>query len=117
LIKALRPKGVMERELGRLYGEGFQIRGGSWDESNRFSGETFPGAGKLRKALDGAPKNHWAGFQLYYAMNESDVRSATGLDLVESMLAVFKEVTAVMNMCMQVELKSQGPRMDTDSHG
>ena len=37
-------------------------------------------------------------------MTEEEVRSATGLDLVESMLAVFREVTPLMNLTMQIEL-------------
>jgi hypothetical protein len=36
------------------------------------------------------------------------VRSATGIDLVESMLAVFSEVTPAMNLCMQVQLQPAG---------
>jgi hypothetical protein len=105
LIRALRPKSELEREIRRLFGEGFEIRGGSWDaEFQRVSGSEFSGVAKLRKALDAAPKNQWAGFQLFYPMSEADVRSATGLDLVESMLAVFKEVTPMMNLCMQIKL-------------
>ncbi len=46
---------------------------------------------KLRRVLDSAPKNHWAGFQIYYPWNEMDVASATGVDLVESVLAVSKK--------------------------
>jgi len=108
LVRALRPKSAMEREISRLFGEGFQIRGGSWDaEFQRVSEGEFAGVAKLRKALEAAPKSHWAGFQLFYPMTESDVRSATGLDLVESMLAVFKEVTPVMNLCMQIELAAR----------
>ena len=104
LLGALRRGSKMERELARLTSEGFQIRGGSW-EAEFQSSAGFGGAGKLRAALEAAPKNHWAGFQLFYPMTESDVRSATGPDLVESMLAVFKEVTPVMNLCMQTELR------------
>jgi hypothetical protein len=37
-------------------------------------------------------------------MTESEVRASTGLDLVEAMLAVFREVTPAMNLCMQVQL-------------
>jgi hypothetical protein len=106
MIRALRPKGPMERELARLLREGFQIRGGSWeDDTGRISESGFAGVTKLRKALEAAPKNQWAGFQLFYPMTASDVRSATGLDLVESMLAVFKEVTPVMNLTMQTQLR------------
>jgi hypothetical protein len=102
LVRALRPNSPMEREIARLLREGFQIRGGSWEaEESAFAGVT-----KLRKTLQAAPKNEWAGFQLFYPMREPDVQSATGLDLVESMLAVFKEVTPVMNLCMQTELRA-----------
>ena len=37
-------------------------------------------------------------------MRESEVRGATGVDLIESMLAVFREVTPAMNLCMQIQL-------------
>jgi hypothetical protein len=59
----------------------------------------------LRRALEAAPGKEWAGFQLFYPMREAEVRGSTGLDLVESMLAVFKEVTPVMNLCMQTKLR------------
>ena len=42
--------------------------------------------------------------QLYYPMTEEEVHSSNGLDLVESMLAVFREVTPAMNLTMQIEL-------------
>ncbi len=88
--------------------EGFMLHAGSWeDKPAGFSKTNFPGMLKLRRLLQAAPKNHWAGFQIYYPMQENDVRSATGVDLVESMLAVFKEVTPAMNLCMQVQLLSR----------
>lgn len=37
-------------------------------------------------------------------MEEKDVRASRGLDLVESMLAVFEDLTPVMNLCMQTPL-------------
>jgi hypothetical protein len=37
-------------------------------------------------------------------MTEADVRIASGADLVDSMLAVFEEVTPILNLCMQIEL-------------
>jgi hypothetical protein len=42
-------------------------------------------------------------------MRESEVRSASGVDLVESMLAVFREVTPTMNLCMQIRLEERSP--------
>jgi hypothetical protein len=106
LVKSLRPGSPMERELRRLVlREGFEIFAGSWEgEPASFCKSNFPSMAKLRKVLDAAPGNHWAGFQLYYPMSEEEVRAATGLDLVESMLAVFREVTPAMNLTMQVQL-------------
>jgi hypothetical protein len=106
LLKALKPHGPMERELKRLVArEGFMLQAGSWEaEPGQFAKASFPSMGKLRRVLATAPKSHWAGFQLYYPMSESEVRSATGVDLVESILAVFREVTPAMNLSMQIQL-------------
>jgi hypothetical protein len=107
LLAALKPRSPMERELKRLIcREGFMLHAGSWEiEPAVFSKADLPPMRKLRKVLAGAPGSHWAGFQLYYPMPEDEVRSATGLDLVESMLAVFREVTPAMNLCMQIQLR------------
>jgi hypothetical protein len=78
----------------------------------QFSKENLPGVTKLRRLLNAAPKNHWAGFQLFYPMTEEDVRSATGVDLVESMLAVFREVTPLMNLTMQIDLVEAGETVE-----
>ncbi len=106
LVKSLRPGSAMERELRRLVlREGFKIWAGSWEtEPADFSKSNFPSMGALRRVLETAAPRHWAGFQLYYPMSEEEVRATTGLDLVESMLAVFKEVTAAMNLTMQIQL-------------
>jgi hypothetical protein len=105
LLKALRPHGALEKEIGRLLGEGFQVHAGSWQpEKAPFSYANYPGAAKLKRLLQAAPAGEWAGFQLYYPMTEDEVRSATGADLVDSMLAVFDEVTPALNLCMDIEL-------------
>jgi hypothetical protein len=106
LIAALKPKSVVAAEIERLVRrEGFLLHAGSWGgESVTLSGDDYPGPLRLRKILEAAPGDHWAGFQLYYSMGESDVKQATGLDLVESMLAVYGEVVPVMNASMQIEL-------------
>jgi hypothetical protein len=108
LIGALRPRSPMERELERLVlHEGFLLQAGTWDEPTRFSLDNFPAMTMLRRSLEAAPKNHWAGFQIFYPMREDEVRGASGADLVDSMLAVFSEVTPAMNLCMQVQLRGR----------
>lgn len=106
LLTSLRPRSPMERELRRLVlRDGFVLHAGSWEvEPAHFSRADFPSMTKLRRLLESAPGNHWAGFQIYYPMREEEVRGSTGVDLVEAMLAVFGEVTLAMNLCMQVRL-------------
>ena len=95
----------LERELKRLVvREGFRIFAGGWDAASKtFSKANFQTAA-LRRALARAEPNHWAGFQLYYPMTEEEVRGSTGVDLLESMLAVFEEVRPLMNLCQQVRI-------------
>ena len=107
LLQGLKSKSALEKELRRLVvREGFGLFAGSWEVGpTSFSKANFPSMPKLRKVLAAAPRNHWAGFQVYYPMFEDEVRNATGADLVDSMLAVFREVTPAMNLCMQVQLQ------------
>jgi hypothetical protein len=105
-MAALKPNSPMEKELKRLVlREGFHVYGGTWDDRSELMKPSLPNMQALRRILADAPKSHWAGFQLYYAMTEDEVRDSTGLDLVEAMLAIFSEVTTVMNLCMHTELK------------
>ncbi len=106
LVKALKPGSPMEKQLKRLVlREGFRLFPGAWSEdSSEFSKADFPDMRRLRDVLDGAPKKDWAGFQLFYPMTADEVRGATGVDLVESMLAVFEEVTPVMNLCLEIQI-------------
>jgi hypothetical protein len=100
----------MEKEIRRLVRrEGFLIHAGCWDGSAKdLSRANLPDVTAVRRILSGAAGGGWAGFQLYFAMNEPEVRGSTGLDLVESMLAIFDEVTPAMNLCMQIELLAVG---------
>lgn len=102
LMRALRPGSFLAKELGRLAGEGFHI----YPPILTAKGEPVsrPSVTRLKRLLLAAPAGEWAGFQLYYPMTEGEVQIASGADLVDSMLAVFDEVTAVLNLCMQIEL-------------
>lgn len=106
LLKSLKPSGSMAHEMKRLVQrEGFRVEAGNWENSLTIGKGKFPSMSSLKKALETAPPDEWAGFQVYYPMPEKDVRSSTGVDLIESMLAIFDEVTPTMNLCMQIELK------------
>jgi hypothetical protein len=105
LLKTLTPGGEMERQLKRLIvREGFMLSVGEWDAEG-FTKDNFPGMARIRRLLENASADSWAGFQVYYPMSEEEVRSSTGVDLVESIMAIYKEVTPVMNLCMQIRLR------------
>jgi hypothetical protein len=105
LLDSLKPGGVMMRELKRLTSrEGFLIDAGGWKTRNPLGKSNFPSAAKLRKFLDDAAGDSWAGFQVYYPMSEREVLKSSGVDLIESMMAIFEEVTPSMNLCMQIHL-------------
>jgi len=106
LTAALKPSGAMERELKRLVArEGFRVDAGGWESPFSITKNKFPSMSKIKRALDEAPGASWAGFQVYYPMPEKDVRGSTGVDLIESMMAIFDEVTPAMNLCMQTQLE------------
>jgi hypothetical protein len=106
LLQSLTPSGAMALELKRLVQrEGFRVDAGNWESRQTIDKNKFPGMGSLKRALESAPPAEWAGFQVYYAMTEKEVRSSLGVDLIESMMAIFEEVTPAMNLCMQIQLK------------
>ena len=118
LVAALKPGGSMERELKRLViREGFLIDAGGWESRTPFGKNTFPSMAKLKKILQEAPKSSWAGFQVYYPMTEKEVRGSVGVDLIESMMAIFDEVTPSMNHCMQIHLggRTEAKTLSLDS--
>ena len=106
LLAALKKAGPMERELKRLVTrEGFRIDAGNWETRHTVDRSDFPEMANLKKSLSNASPASWAGFQVYYPMSEKEVHASTGVDLIESMMAVFEEVTPAMNLCMQIQLK------------
>ncbi len=106
LLRQMKPGGPMQRELRRLVvREGFRLHAGNWEqEFVKASKNDFPTMAKLRHALRSAPARNWAGFQVYYPFPEDEVQASSGSDLVEAMLAVFRAVTPLMNLCMNIQL-------------
>ena len=111
LVHSLKRGSALEKELDRLVKrEGFRLFAGSWEaEAHSYSRKDPPKTRELRRILEEARGDHWAGFQLYYPMRPQEVRAAGGPDLIDAMLAVFDEVTPAMNLCMQVQLQVHAP--------
>jgi hypothetical protein len=105
LVKALTPRGALDRELRRLTRDGFMVHAGSWSAPHQFTRRTLPSAPALRRVLAGGPAGEWCGFQLYYPLDEEEVRRMSGPDLIETMMAIFEEARPAMNLTMQVALQ------------
>jgi len=109
MIDALEKNPQFYRFLRRLLKEeGFHLKVGSWTKPSGFTPKEWPSANQLLGMLTKIPANHWGGFQLYYPMSPEEVRGSTGPDLVDAMMAVFVEVTPVINQCLKVKLRLHG---------
>lgn len=106
LLDGLTHGSPLEKELKRLVvREDFAIDAGNWENRHTVLPGKFPGAEDLKKTLMAAPPDAWTVFQVYYPMSEKDIRASTGTDLVDAMMAIFRETTPAMNLCMQVHLQ------------
>jgi hypothetical protein len=109
LLRAVREGGPFFRSLRRLVAEeGFQVFAGGWHNGRTFARGGFPSPAGLLGALEEAPQDSWAGFQVYYPMTPEEVRLSSGADLVDAMTAVFDELTPLMNECMDITIRQSG---------
>ncbi len=105
LIRAIHGKSTFYRQLRQLVREdGFQIYCGTRETGTHFDDAQCPSAETLKSALLEYADPDWVVFQLYYPMTPQEVQSSGGSDLVESILAIMKEVAPLMNECMQIRL-------------
>jgi hypothetical protein len=96
----------LDRALRRLVlREGFHATIAGAGGGTTFTRSDFSSARQIREAARKAPKDAWAGFDLYYPMTEEEVRASTGYELVQGILGAFAEVVPVMNLCMEVRLE------------
>jgi hypothetical protein len=105
LMKQCATGTVLDRELLRLLTQdGFVAEVGDWEKNLVMTAENYTSARRIREAAERGARRKWAGFQLYYPMPGKELRACTGHELVAAVCAVFHEVTAVMNVCMQTTL-------------
>jgi hypothetical protein len=109
LLDGLTKGSPLEKELKRLVArEDFLIDAGNWESRHTVQSGKFPGAEGLKNILVAAPPDAWTVFQVYYPMRERDIRASTGADLVDAMMAIFRETTPAINLCMQIQLNTAG---------
>jgi hypothetical protein len=105
LVRGFREGSPLAAELARLIRrEGFVAELGDFERNAVFDSGTYAGPAALAAAARRAPRNRWAGFQLYYSMPERELASSSGYEVVGAVVAAFQEVVPAMNLCMQVPL-------------
>jgi hypothetical protein len=105
LVQGLRAGSPLAVELGRLLRrEGFVAELGDFERNEVFDAKSYRGPEGLAAAARRAPRNRWAGFQLYYPMPERELRASSGYEVIGAVAAAFQEVVPAMNLCMQVPL-------------
>jgi len=101
----LRAGSPLAAELARLIRrEGFVVELGDFERNAVFNAKSYRGPEALAAAARRAPRNRWAGFQLYYPMPGRELASSNGYEVVGAVAAAFQEVVPAMNLCMQVPL-------------
>jgi len=112
LVKGLRKRTPLAAELARLIGlEGFTAHvGGSGSGSRTFRGRRWGGAAAVRRACETIPDDAWGWFQLYYPIPEKELDAMDGSEIVDTILAIFGEVTPAMNLVMQGAFLSAAPK-------
>lgn len=99
-----RDAGSLEMLVRLMKKEGFHLKVGSWTNPSGFDPRRNLSRDQLLEVFKRTPDDHWGGFQLYYPMSPEEVQCSSGQDLVDAMMAIFLEVTPLMNACMQVRL-------------
>jgi hypothetical protein len=98
LLKAL-SEAALPRHLHRLLREGFRLRVGAYASPTEYEHNTWD-LTACRRTAQRFHANAWGGFQLFWPMSEQEVQATPGPELIEAIMAVFAEVTPVMNVCM-----------------
>ena len=65
----------------------------------------FPRMAGLKKALKARLRMSGPVFRCITRCRKKKFAISSGVDLIESMMAIFEEVTPAMNLCMQIQLK------------
>ncbi len=105
LVSQCRKGSDLDGILGQLiHRDGFAAELGDWEANAVFTAANFRSADQLARIMARTPPREWVGFQLYYPLPETDVRSCTGPELMRAVKGVFDEVIPAMNACMQIAL-------------
>jgi hypothetical protein len=98
LLKAL-DQPALSVVIKRLLREGFRVRAGAFSALTEYHRKDWD-VKACRRRLQRFASDEWGGFQLFWPMPEKEVRSSSGMELVQATLAVFEALTPAINLCM-----------------
>lgn len=103
LVRGLRRGAPLAGEIARLVRkEGFTVRAGAFAARDAFTSRSYRGPAALARACRAIPRDAWGGFQLCYVFSRTEIETMTGHDVVATVLAIFDELIAAMNLVMTV---------------
>jgi hypothetical protein len=98
LVKGLRKGSPLESELRRLVtAEGFTVHVGGAGDGLTIRGRRWSGPGPITRACRKIPAEAWGWFQAYYPIAEKELAAMSGSEIVAAIVAVFDELTPLMN--------------------
>jgi hypothetical protein len=112
LVKGLKAGSPIDAELRRLVTrEGFTVHvGGLGDDGLTIRGRRWGGAAVIGRACRKIPAEAWGWFQCYYAIPEKELLTMNGSEIVAAVIAIFDEVTPLMNRITAEAYLTEKPR-------
>ena len=101
LVSQCREGTLFDKELKRLVKqEGFIASVIGEDSEGQLTYRNIVNSTQAQQAFHACSPDGWAGFQLYYPMQEQEVKACSGYEIVQSIIGTFEEVIPAMNECM-----------------
>ena len=97
MLKAMKDK-RLPREISRLLKDGFRLRIGAFSSMKEYRRSSWNLQDCLRTARN-FDAEEWGGFQLFWGIHDRDLRTMSGADIIETILAVFEELVPIANLC------------------
>jgi hypothetical protein len=111
LVDGLKAGSPIDGELRRLVmREGFTVHVGGDGDGLTVRGRRWDGAAAVCRACRRIPADAWGWFQAYYPIPEKELTAMSGSEIVAAIVAVFDELTPLMNLITPEPYLAEPPR-------
>jgi hypothetical protein len=116
LVKGLKAGSPIDAELRRLVTrEGFTVHVGGTEGGLTLRGRKWAGAAVIGRACREIPAEAWGWFQCCYAIPEKELLMMNGSEIVAAVVAIFDELTPLMNRITSEAYLTEAPRRRAES--